>query len=333
MAATALTRLGQANLTGDTEALFKTVMSGMVLHQFERQRKFAGTIQQRGFPRGNKGFTIRLHGKGSAKYHTLGANIIEDGAYLSAQRGAELTVLANDELLDASLINNLEVLKADYDEKKATAFELGRSLADADDEYSYRALIAASRRNITGNDKYTGEPTTGLTTDGAKTTTLSGGLTRTQKADALVTTIYEAKELFDSLDVDPMDRYVAINPLYATLLFNATSKEFLNKDWGGNGSVAAGTLPMAAGFKFVVSNSVISSDKSADTAKQTELNINLANYIGVFYTPQAAVRAAVREVKFEHEYKIEYRGDLLVASSVTAYGSARRECSIGWKQN
>lgn len=332
MAATAVTRLGQANNTGDAAALFKTVMGGLVLHGFERRRQFASAIQGRGFPKGNKGFTIRLHGPGSAKYHTAGQNIIEDGTYLSQMRQAEQTILVNDKLLDSTIIDDVDRLKADYDDQKATAFELARSLADADDEYCFRAIIAASRRNITGQSKYTGEPTTGLTTDGAKSTTLSGGLTRTQKADALVTTIYEAKEIFDSLNVDPMNRYLALNPLYATLLFNATSKEFMNKDWGGNGSVASGTLPMAAGFKVIVSNSCIASDKSADTAKQTELNVDYANYIGAFWTPEAAVRAAAKEVTFDFGWERVYQAWLAIAAMVTAYGSARRECAIGWKQ-
>lgn len=333
MAATALNRLGQANNTGSAEALFETRMSGLVLHAYEKRRRFKDAITKRGFPKGLKGFTVKLHGQGSAKYHTAGQNIIEDGSYLTQFRQAEQTILVNDELLDATMIPDIDAFKSNYDEMKAVAFELGRGLADKDDEYCYRAIIAASRRNISGNDKYTGEPTTSLTTDGAKTTTLSGGLTRTQKADALVTTIYEVKETFDALDVDPENRFLALHPSYATLLFNATSKEFLNKDWGGNGSVASGNLPMAAGFRVVVSSNAISADRSSDTAKQTELNINLANYIGCFWTPEAAVRAGAKELKFETEYKTEYRGTLAVAATLTAYGSLRRECAIGWKQN
>lgn len=337
MSATALFRLGQVNAAGDTEALFKTVMSGLVLHHFQKGLKFKPKIRSRGFPVGNKGFTVRLHGPGSAKYHTAGQNIVENGAYLSNFKGAELTVLANDKLLDATIVDDVEKLKADFDEQTSAAIELSRSLYDADDKYCLRAILAAAWRNDTagaGGDKskYTGEPTTGLTTGGnLAAVTLSAG-TAVQKADRIVEAIYAAKDVADGLDW-PMDRFLAIDATIVNLLFQATNKEFLNRDWGGNGSVSSGQLMQAAGFTIVPTTNFPKTDLSGDTARQTELNRDFTNQIGVFFTPEAAVRAEAKGFNFDYGWERLYQAWLAIASTVTAYGSLRRECAIGMIKN
>ena len=87
--ATSPSRLGQVNLTGDTDALFLKVFSGEILTTFEELNVMKDLHMVRTIQSG-KSAQFPLTGIATAKYHTPGDNIADAGAgYLSGIKHAE----------------------------------------------------------------------------------------------------------------------------------------------------------------------------------------------------------------------------------------------------
>lgn len=334
MAASAITRLGQANATGDANTLFKIVFGNMIATEFEKTKGLSSLIRGRGFPRGSKSFTLKFMGRAATKYHTPGQSVITDSGYTTAVRLAEREIKLNDKLVSAQLVDEMDELKNDFDARQQLAEETARALRDADDQLVFRAIVAAAYRNDnnpTDQTLYTGEPTTGKTTDGAITTTITG--TPATDGATMEAVIKEAKQLFDSLSIPVTGRVLALRPEYFINLFSTASLPLLNRDWGGNGAMATGELPMALGFKIIVSENIPTTDLSADAALQTELNRNFTNTMGAFFHTDAAVRAAAIDVKTDVDVMPEYGHATLIQSKMAAaYGGYKRSCAIWWKK-
>ena len=75
MANAVATRLGQANATGDTNALFLKVFAGEVMAAFQRSNKMLPITTVRTISSGKQA-SFPAVGKTTAAYHTVGAEIL-----------------------------------------------------------------------------------------------------------------------------------------------------------------------------------------------------------------------------------------------------------------
>lgn len=330
MAATALNRPGQDNAAGDAFVNLKMIFSGLIAHQYQPGLKIAPKIVNRGFPKAAKSLELKYHDEESVVYHTPGEDLFTDGAYSGNPQKGSREVKLDKKLIKAGLLDDVDSLMEDFDSQKEHARAIREALQRKDEQMSLRAILAAANRNG-GADEYTNEPDLGAAS--GIVSIVIGGAHTTAKADLLAQAIRDAATAMDKEDVPDEGRVFAIHPSYYGLLFLTTDREFINRDWGNNdnGSTAGRKIMMAGGFEVVRTSNIPTTNLAADTARQTELNLDFSNTAGAFFSKEAAVRAVAKEVGIRMWWDERLQAHAYAASLVAAYGSFRREAAIWLK--
>ena len=336
-------RVGVINGTSDgsfaqDNALFLKVFSGEILTTFEEANIMKDLHTVRTISNG-KTAQFPATGVATATYHTAGENIADAGntGYLSDIKKNEITINIDDVLLSSTFLANIDELKTHYDVRSIYAQELGKALAKRFDIAVMKTLIAGARQSatITG-----GNGGTQLTT-GIDLTTGTG----------LLNALFEMAENLDQKDIPSEDRYAILTPAqYYKLISDPSTNIALNRDYGGEGSVAQGSVPMVAGISIYKSNHLADitalGDQTATTDGDSESNNDVfggglagSGYNGDFTTTGGAGRivgghkAGVGTVKLldlatESEYQIERQGTLFVAKYAMGHGVIRPEACV-----
>ena len=120
----------------------------------------------------------------------------------------------------------------------------------------------------------------------------------------------------------------------------AISTSAVNKDVGGLGSIASGSIPQVAGITIYKSNHIPSTDLSStstgDGAASNDVfgsggvgyNGNFTNTLGVVAHSAAVGTVKLLDLATESEYQIERQGTLFVAKYAMGHGVLRPECAI-----
>jgi hypothetical protein len=333
---TSPSRLGQVNAAGDANALFLKVFSGEILTTFEETNIMKDLHMVRTIQNG-KSAQFPATGIAEAKYHTAGENIADAGNnYLSAIKHAERVISIDDVLISSTFIANIDELKNHYDVRSIYAKELGKALAKRFDIATMKTLAAAARSGATVSG---GESGTILGSGTSMFT--AGGATAGELIDAL----YAVAESLDSKDVSDEGRYAILSPAdYYTLITADSSAVSLasNRDAGGVGNVATGTISQVAGINLYKSNhlsSIAVADASQDQ-DDDKGNNDVFGANGVGYNADlsavkilAGTKDAIGTVKLldlatESEYQIERQGTLFVAKYAMGHGVLRPECAV-----
>lgn len=332
---TSPSRLGQVNAAGDANALFLKVFSGEILTTFEEQNVMKDLHMVRTIQSG-KSAQFPATGIATAGYHTAGENIADSGnGYLSAIKHAERVISIDDVLISSTFIANIDELKNHYDVRSIYAKELGKALAKRFDVATMKTLAAAARDTATVSGGQAGSQLTGLFA-GANAT-----------AAELIDALYGVAETLDGKDVTDEGRFAILSPAdYYTLITadNSAISLAANRDAGGVGNIATGTIAQVAGIKLVKSNhlSTIAVDNSAVTSgdgssavKNDVFGANGAGYNGDLSATRilAGTKEAIGTVKLldlatESEYQIERQGTLFVAKYAMGHGVLRPECAV-----
>jgi len=332
---TSPSRLGQVNAAGDANALFLKVFSGEILTTFEEQNVMKDLHMVRTIQSG-KSAQFPATGIATAGYHTAGENIADSGnGYLSAIKHAERVISIDDVLISSTFIANIDELKNHYDVRSIYAKELGKALAKRFDVATMKTLAGAARSSATVSGGEAGSQLTGLFA-GANAT-----------AAELIDALYGIAETLDGKDVTDEGRFAILSPAdYYTLITadNSAISLAANRDVGGVGNIATGTIAQVAGIKLVKSNhlSTIAVDSSSDTSgdgssavKNDVFGANGAGYNGDLSATRilAGTKEAIGTVKLldlatESEYQIERQGTLFVAKYAMGHGVLRPECAV-----
>lgn len=335
---TSPSRLGQVNAAGDANALFLKVFSGEILTTFEEQNVMKELHMVRTIQSG-KSAQFPATGIATAGYHTAGENIADAGnGYLSAIKHAERVISIDDVLISSTFIANIDELKNHYDVRSIYAKELGKALAKRFDIATMKTLAAAARSSATVSGGEAGSQLTGLFA-GANAT-----------AAELIDALYGVAETLDGKDVTDEGRFAILSPAdYYTLITadNSAISLAANRDAGGVGNIATGTIAQVAGIKLVKSNhlNTIAVDNSAvtsgDGSSAVRNNVfgedgsNGAGYNGNLSATRilAGTKEAIGTVKLldlatESEYQIERQGTLFVAKYAMGHGVLRPECAV-----
>lgn len=331
MAASALNRPGQDNAAGDALANFKMVFSGLIAMHFKRGLKFGERIVRRSFPKGAKSIELKYHDAESAVYHTPGHDIFVDGTYSGNPQKGSREVKLGAKLLKAGLLDEVDWLMEDFDSQMAHADAIREALQRKWDQLAFRAIIAAAVRNG-GADEYTNEPDLGASV-GTQTLAVAGTPDST-KAGVLENAIMASAEAMDALDVPDEGRVLALRPFAYNLLFYSTNKNFINRDYGNNGSSAERKIMRAGGFDVVKSSNIPTTDLSAEGSRQTELDRDFSNTVGAIFHRDAAVAAVAKDLTFDMWEEKRFRAKAAYcAEFVAAFGGYRRECAIWLKHS
>jgi len=134
----------------------------------------------------------------------------------------------------------------------------------------------------------------------------------------------------DEKDVPENDRVAIVKPAQYYNLVQTTN--VINRDWGGAGVYADGTVLRVAGIQIVKSNNVPSTNIAAATAGENN------TYHGDFSTTVALVmqKSAIGTVKLmdlaveqtSGDYNIMYQGTLMAAKYAMGHGILRPECAV-----
>ena len=341
---TSPSRVGQVNSAGDVDALFLKKFSGEILQTFEESNIFKPLHTVRTIENG-KSAQFPVTGIASADYHTPGENIADAGnSYLSDIKKAEQIITIDKMLLASTFLSNIDDVKNHYDIRSVYANELGKALALRFDSAIAKVFIAAARSSavITGGK-------TGGQLDVANNDFSAGDVAGTPAAVTgaeLITALFTAAQKLDENDIPGDGRFAVLRPSeYYKLITGgsgavAINTSAANKDVGGSGSLASGSIAQVAGINIYKSTHIPSTDLSAVTTGDGAASNDVfggdgAGYNGDFRNSLGIVghSAAVGTVKLldlatESEYQIERQGTLFVAKYAMGHGILRPECAI-----
>ena len=303
MSAATPLRIGQVNSAGATDALFLKVFGGEVLTAYEETNVFEALQIVRNIQSG-KSASFPATWKVNASYHTPGAEIVGQTSNVN-----ERVISIDDLLISDVFIPLIDEAKNHYDYRSTYSAETGRALAKKFDTNSAQVIALAARASatVTGGNGGSQLTNAGYATTGS---TIAAG-------------IFAAAQALDEKDVPENDRYAAIRP--AQYYLAAQTTNVINRDWGGAGVYADGTVLRVAGVQITKSNHLPSTNVASGPAA----------YQGDFSTTQGLVmhKAAIGTVKLldlamEMDYDIRRQGTLVVAKYALGHGILRPECAV-----
>ena len=352
-----VSRLGQTNLTGDVRDLFLKLYAGEVLTAFEAKNIMMPLMRTRTITKG-KSASFPFLGRTSAEYHTPG-NEITGGKI----RASERIVTIDDLLISAQFVPNIDEAINHYDVRSTYSKEAGIALAtEADKNIIRTALKAALATNATraaalvqDYKAFSEEDFTDNVTIGAA----SGDVTDPAK---LAKSIFDAKKEFDKKNVPTDGAFVVLPPDQYYALLDVTDGNklvYMNRDFGGTGSVASAVVPQIAGMPIYMSNHLVVADvlETSGTSKgQSKGNRPLANTAGsgrttayditnttvdsvnlvdlaakvkgLVMSKDAVATVKLMDLGVESEYQINRQGTLMVAKYAMGHNILRPAAAI-----
>jgi len=332
----------------DNNELFLKKFSGEILQSFEESNIFKPLHTIRTIESG-KSAQFPVTGIASANYHTPGENIAEEGGatskYLSDIKKTERVITIDDMLVASTFLANIDDMKNHYDIRSVYANELGKALAKRFDEALAKVFIAAARSDA----NLSGRPAGGIL-DVSANAFVALGAANTDVTDPtgaeLVAALFSAAQKLDENDVPSDGRFCVLRPQeYYKLITGgagalAISTSAVNKDVGGVGSIASGSIPQVAGITIYKSNHIPSTNLSADATGDglaandvfgtngIGYNGNFTNTLGIVSHSAAVGTVKLLDLATESEYQIERQGTLFVAKYAMGHGILRPECAI-----
>ncbi|MEW5249916.1 major capsid protein [Microbulbifer sp. 2201CG32-9] len=310
MANATVSRLGQANLTGDAKALFLKVFSGEVLTAFETSTILKELTRQRVISSG-KSAQFAATFRANSGYHTPGEEIV--GKQIAHN---EVTITIDDLLISDAFIANIDEAANHYDVRAPYSRELGLALARDYDKNIARNLVLAAR----GGALFSGDQGGGTLNDADSDTS----------ATSLAGSIWAGKQAMEEKDV-PVDTQrvnAALKPAQWYLLAQEPTL-ILNRDVDGDGSYSKGSFSMIGGVNVVKSNNLPwGANDSANADIPAKYQVNMGTTTGVVFTEEAAATVQLLGLGMESEYDIRRQGTLMVAKYAVGHGALRNKCAF-----
>ena len=348
--ATTPSRGGQISSAGSVTALFLKKFAGEILTTFEENNVFKALHTVRTIDSG-KSASFPVTGIATASYHTPGDNIADAGnSYLSDPKKNEQVITIDDVLLASTFLSSIDDVKNHYDIRSVYSTELGRALANRFDRAIAKCFIGAARTvtpGVTGGN-VGGELDVSQNLLRAPAGAGSDADTTDPTGPELIAALFTAAAGLDNNDVPADGRFCVLRPQeYYKLITGgdgalvvATSAS--NKDIGGSGSLASGTIPSVAGISIYKSTHVPSTNmassggsSSGDEGASNDLfaagdgyDGDFSNTCGIGAHPCAVGTVKLLDLATEAEYQIERQGTLFVAKYAMGHGVLRPECAI-----
>lgn len=291
-------------------ALFLKVFAGEVLTAFEETNVFKPLHLVRTITHG-KSASFPATWKATARYHTPGTPILGSNQIKTGER-----VITIDDLLIADVfIYNLDEAKNHYDVRQIYSTELGRALARAFDTRLARVAVLTARASatITGAPGGTQLKNPNYPTDG----------------ELLANAAFNVQQIFDEKDVPENDRYLVLRPAQYYLLAQTT--KVLNRDWGGSGAYADGSVLKVAGLTIIKSNHIPNDNYAGTEGERNNYAGNFTNTVAVAFHKSAFGTVKLMDLALEQtgqDFRVMYQGDMMVAKYAMGHGILRPECAV-----
>jgi hypothetical protein len=312
------TRLGLINNAGGgsfagDNAMFLKVWAGEVLTAFRKSTVFEALHKVRTISSG-KTAQFPIIGVNSATYHTPGNQIIG-----TQQKVAEATVNIDDKLISSVFLADIDEAKNHYDVRSQFSAEMGNALAYTFDK-NVAAVIAKAARTATHfNTDLPGG--TRIKIIAANKAAVTGA----QMAAAL----FAAAQKMDENNLPENDRYCCLAPAEYYKLVQTT--DVINRDWGGQGAYADGTVLKVAGIDIIKSNHLPTTNRSAVTWENNAYDADYTKSVALVWNPMCAGTVKLMDLKMETtggDVHALWQGTFMVASMALGTGILRPDCAI-----
>ena len=332
-ALTGVSRLGLVKDGSDKRAIFLKQFAGEVLTSFEERNVFMPLHRVRTISNG-KSAQFPVLGTATAGYHTAGDTIF--GGSVDAK---EITVTVDDLLVSATFIPKIDEAMNHYEVRSTYSKEMGMALSNAADKnvasIIYQAAIAGNADDLeaawanadsTWHTRGNNTPIAGFVSVATGADLITG--------QSIVDGIIAALQTFDSHDVTG-EKYCVLGPAaYYALM--GTDSSAINRDTGGNGSVAQGIVPTVAGVKILMSNhlpvtsqgTVPLNESGRGATPYTGTDSFNENLGGLIFTKDAAATVKLLDLGVESEYQIDRQGTLMVSKYAMGHNILRSKSAI-----
>lgn len=309
MAAANPSRLGQANLSGATDALFLKVFSGEVMTSFNANTVMAGLTRVRNITSG-KSAQFAAIGRIGAEYHTPGAEITGS----NVEHG-EKVITIDDLLISHSFISNIDEAKNHYEVRSEYSKQMGAALAQTYDRSLISLAVKAARAGEAG----------AVADQGAAVSTNIGA---TPSIQDIVDAIYGEAAAMDALFLPKEDRYVLVSPaVYWGLVQN---DKLIDRDFGTNGSYAEGKVMKVAGMSIIATaNLGVNHTAAGNLAKYPDYSSkymeDTTDVAALILQRSALGTVKLMDLATESAYDIRRQGTLMVSKMAVGHGVIRPE--------
>ena len=310
-------RLGIVNAASPSgfaadNALFLKVFAGEVLTAFEENNVMKDLHTSRTISSG-KSAQFPVSGKANAAYHTVGTPLLGTQQI----KHNEVVINIDDMLIADTFIANIDEAKNHYDVRAEYSRLLGMALAKKFDQQTMQVGLLAARASATISG---GNGGTTLTTGAG-----GGAITGAQLAAA----IFDAAKAMDEKDVPETERVAIVKPEEYYKLVQETN--VINRDWGGAGVYADGTVLRVAGVQIVKSNNLPQANISAATGENNTYNGDFTNVKALVMQKQAIGTVKLMDLAVERtsgDFEVMYQGTLMAAKYAMGHGILRPECAV-----
>jgi len=250
-------RSGQNNNTGDVRSIYLKLYAGEVLTAFQSKNIMMPLHRVRTISKG-KSAQFPMTGKyRDASYHTPGNEIVPSKA-----KQGERIVTIDDLLINAQFIPNIDEAMTHYDIRSVYTQEAGFALAKVADENILRMAIKAAiceNSTIAAVSGMIQDYSAFADEDFTPNVVIGSAAGDVRKPKEIVQAIMDARRIFDNYNV-PGDPFVVMPvDMYYDLFKVSTAADMVdfaifNRDVGGGGSIAQGTVPQILGMPIYVTN-------------------------------------------------------------------------------
>lgn len=303
MADNTVNRLGQINNTGLSDALFLKVYAE-VLAAYNRTTKFKDRHYVRSITSG-KSASFPTIGRAAARYHTPGTEITGQ------------TIPHNEKIItiDGLLISDVTIAEIDeamnhYEVRGEYTRLLGEELAMEFDRNVARVGIQAAR-------------STGWHASMPGGTKLVVATAKTSGLD-LAGAIYAAGVTLDDNYAPESERYCYVKPLQHALLVQETKN--INKDWGGAGSYADGTIQKINDIELVKATTLPTTNVTGTFSNKYDVNASTTAALILHRNAVGTVKLI--DMKMGAEWSERRQSTLLVAKQAMGHGVLRPEGAV-----
>ena len=334
-----VSRLGSINNTvsatagESTRELFLKQFAGEVLTSFE-ERNIAMPLHRVRTISNGKSAQFPSIGTASAAYHKAG-----DTIYGGQVDASEITVTVDDLLVSSTFVPKIDEAMNHYDVRSIYSSEMGNALANAADRNIFSTIYDAATGNGTADqvDQWAvGDGVWHETGAAGSEVEHAGKLSLGTTGQNIVDGIIKSLELFDTQDVTG-EKFCVLDPAtYYKLM--GTDTNAMNRDFGGNGSIAGGNVPTVGGVKILMSNHLpknVTADATPSLLTQAEGGSGNGDYSagesglkGLIFTKDAAATVKLLDLGVESEYQIERQGTLMVAKYAMGHNVLRNKAAI-----
>ena len=245
-----LTQLGQANLAGDTRALYLKLFSGEMFKGFQHNTIARDLVMKRTLKNG-KSLQFIYTGRTKSEFHTPGNSILGDSN--NAPPVAEKTITVDDLLISSAFVYDLDETLSHYDLRSEISRKIGYALAEKYDRLIFRAITNGARK---------ASPITAAGYVEPGGTQIQVGTGAGAEADAydsakLVAAFYDAAAALDEKGVSQDGRVAVLNPRqYYELIQAVGSNGLVNRDVQGTALQGGQGIVEIAGIKIYKSMNI-----------------------------------------------------------------------------